>query len=139
MHASALMPFLSYPGCQCATYSGTARRDCTTESPAGWRYGEFSQFSRFCLFSYVCISLLVCPKVHCFKAVVWIQHASHIPDCSKFTCLFMGQGGRVSLSTSGNGQARSSASSRGRWRTGKNGENWLRNHCAASTTLAVKG
>ena len=30
--------------------------------------------------------------------------------------------------TSGNGQALSSASPRGRWRTGKNGENWLQNH-----------
>ena len=29
---------------------------------------------------------------------------------------------------SGNGQAWSSASPRGQWRTGKNGENWLQNH-----------
>ena len=30
--------------------------------------------------------------------------------------------------TSGNGQTWSSASPRGQWRTGKNGENWLQNH-----------
>ena len=30
--------------------------------------------------------------------------------------------------TSGNGQAWSSASPRGQWRRGKNGENWLQNH-----------
>ena len=32
------------------------------------------------------------------------------------------------LTTLGNGQAWSSASSRGQWRTGKNGKNWLQNH-----------
>ena len=36
-----------------------------------------------------------------------------------------GRGGKI---TSGNGQAWSSASPRGPWRTGKNGGNWLRNH-----------
>ena len=36
--------------------------------------------------------------------------------------------GRGGKSTSGNGQARSSPSPRGKWRTGKNGENRLRNH-----------
>ena len=36
-----------------------------------------------------------------------------------------GRGGRT---TSGNGQAWSSASPRGQWRTGKNGDNWLQNH-----------
>ena len=35
---------------------------------------------------------------------------------------------RKRLETSGNGQAWSSASPRGQWRTGKNGENWLQNH-----------
>ena len=40
------------------------------------------------------------------------------------------QGGqrRGGKTTSGNGQAWSSASPRGQWRTGKNGENWLQNH-----------
>ena len=32
------------------------------------------------------------------------------------------------MKTSGNGQAWSSASPRGQWRAGKNGENWLQNH-----------
>ena len=36
--------------------------------------------------------------------------------------------GRGGKTTSGNGQAWSSASSRGQWRTWKNGENWLQNH-----------
>ena len=36
--------------------------------------------------------------------------------------------GRGRKTTSGNGQAWSSASPRGQWRTGKNGENWLQNH-----------
>ena len=36
-----------------------------------------------------------------------------------------GRGGKTTL---GNGQALSSPSPRGQWRTGKNGENWLQNH-----------
>ena len=36
--------------------------------------------------------------------------------------------GRGGKTTSGNGQAWSSPSPRGQWRTGKNGGNWLRNH-----------
>ena len=36
--------------------------------------------------------------------------------------------GRGGETTSGNGQAWSSASPRGQWRTGKNGENWLQSH-----------
>ena len=36
--------------------------------------------------------------------------------------------GRGGKKTSGNGQAWSSASPRGQWRTGKNGEDWLQNH-----------
>ena len=36
--------------------------------------------------------------------------------------------GRDGKTTSGNGQAWSSESPRGQWRTGENGENWLQNH-----------
>ena len=36
--------------------------------------------------------------------------------------------GRGGKTTSGNGQAWSSASPRGQWRTGKNGDNWLQNY-----------
>ena len=36
--------------------------------------------------------------------------------------------GKCGKTTSGNGQAWSSASPRGQWRTGKKGENWLQNH-----------
>ena len=39
-----------------------------------------------------------------------------------------GDTGRGWRTTSGNGQARSSASLKEQWRTGKNGENWLQNH-----------
>ena len=47
--------------------------------------------------------------------------------------------GRGGKTTSGNGQAWSSASPRGQWRTRKNGENWLQIICGAPTTLGVKG
>ena len=46
--------------------------------------------------------------------------------------------GRGGKTTSGNGQAWSSASPRGQWGTGKNGENWLQDICGAPTTLGVK-
>ena len=46
---------------------------------------------------------------------------------------------RGGKTASGNGQAWSSASPRGQWRTGKNGENWLQNHLWCPMTLAVKG
>ena len=39
-----------------------------------------------------------------------------------------GDRGRGGKTTSGNGQAWSSPSPRGQWRTGKNGENWLQNY-----------
>ena len=47
--------------------------------------------------------------------------------------------GRGGKTTSGNGQAWSSASPKGQWRTGKNGGNWLQIICGAPTILAVKG
>ena len=40
----------------------------------------------------------------------------------------MADRGRGGKTTSGNGQAWSSVSPKGQWRTGKNGENWLQNH-----------
>ena len=40
----------------------------------------------------------------------------------------MADKGRGGKTASGNGQAWSSPSPRGQWRTGKNGGNWLRNH-----------
>ena len=39
--------------------------------------------------------------------------------------------------TSGNGQAWSSASPRGQWKTGKNGENWLQNHLWCPTIMMM--
>ena len=47
--------------------------------------------------------------------------------------------GRGGKTTSGNGQAWSSASPRGRWRTGKNGENCLQNHLWCSNDPRGKG
>ena len=55
--------------------------------------------------------------------------------CPKWSCKAQWKGeedkanrGRGGTTTSGNGQAWSSASPRGQWRTGKNGEYWLQNH-----------
>ena len=47
-----------------------------------------------------------------------------------------GRGGKV---TSGNGEAWSSASPRGQWRTGKNGETGCEIICGAPSTLADEG
>ena len=47
---------------------------------------------------------------------------------SNVTCLDKADRGRGGKKTSGNGQAWSSPSPRGQWRTGKNGGNRLRNH-----------
>ena len=46
--------------------------------------------------------------------------------------------GRGGKTTSGNGQAWSSAGPRGQWRTGKNGKNGCEIICGALATLAVK-
>ena len=47
--------------------------------------------------------------------------------------------GRGGKTTSGNGQAWSSAGHRGQWRTGKNGGNGCKIICGAPVTLAVTG
>ena len=69
------------------------------------------------------------------RKLQWYGHVSHSSDLAK--TILQGtvkgrrrQGGqrRGWKTTSGNGQAWSSASPRGQWRTGKNGENWLQNH-----------
>ena len=52
--------------------------------------------------------------------LMWIRIGS-----TYYYTVYNKRGGKT---TSGNGQAWSSAGSRGQWRTGKNGENWLRNH-----------
>ena len=52
---------------------------------------------------------------------------------------FKGDRGRGGKTTSGNGQAWSSAGPRGQWKTGKNGENWLRNHLWCTNDLRGKG
>ena len=67
-------------------------------------------------------------------AVVWScfpfirsgqNHLARHSERRKKTRQTAEEGGKT---TSGNGQAWSSASPRGQWRTGKNGENWLQNH-----------
>ena len=63
-------------------------------------------------------------------------HPAHLPvRLAETSCKAQCKGeedkadkGRGGKTTSGNGQAWSSASPRGQWRTGKNGENWLQNH-----------
>ena len=45
--------------------------------------------------------------------------------------------GRDWRTTSGNEQVWSSASPRGQWRTGKNGENWLQNHLWCPTIMMM--
>ena len=70
----------------------------------------------------------------------WYGHVSHSSGLAKTvlqgTVKGVGGGGREDKAdrgrggktTSGNGQAWSSPSPRGQWRTGENGGNWLRNH-----------
>ena len=65
----------------------------------------------------------------------WYGHVSHSSGLAKTILHGTVKGGRRQgrqrkggKTTSGNGQAWSLASPRGRWRTGKNGENWLQNY-----------
>ena len=67
-------------------------------------------------------------------AVVWIclpfirsgqNHLARHSERGEEDKADRGRGGKT---TSGNGQAWSSASPRGQWRTGENGGNWLPNH-----------
>ena len=65
----------------------------------------------------------------------WYGHVSHSSGPAKIILQGTVKGekdkadrGRGGKTTSGKGQAWSSASPRGQWRTGKNGENWLQNH-----------
>ena len=65
----------------------------------------------------------------------WYGHVSRSSGLAKTILQGTLKGGRRQgrqrkrwKTTSGNGQAWSSASPRGQWRTGKNGENWLKKH-----------
>ena len=65
----------------------------------------------------------------------WCGHVSRYQVWSKPSCKAQRKGeedkadkGRGEKTTSGNGQAWSSASPKGKWKTGENGENWLQNH-----------
>ena len=65
----------------------------------------------------------------------WYGHVSLHQVWPKPSCKAQWKGeedkadrGRGGKTKSGNGQAWSSASPRGQWRTGRNGENWLQNH-----------
>ena len=65
----------------------------------------------------------------------WYGHVSRSSSLAKNILQGTVKGGRRQgrqrkrrKTTSGNGQACSSASPRGQWKTGKNGENWLQNH-----------
>ena len=52
---------------------------------------------------------------------------------------YLADKGRGGKTTSGNGQAWSSASPRGQWRTGKNGKNWLQNYLWCPNDLRGQG
>ena len=70
------------------------------------------------------------------RKLQWYGHVSRSSDLAKTILQGTvkrgrrqgGDKGRGWKTTLGNGQAWSSASPRGQWRTGKNGENWLQNH-----------
>ena len=69
------------------------------------------------------------------RKLQWYGHVSRSSGLAKTILQGTVKGGRRQgdrerggKTTSGNGQAWSSASPRGQWRTGKNGGNWLRNH-----------
>ena len=70
------------------------------------------------------------------RKLQWYGHVSRSSGLAKTILQGTVKGGRRQgeqrrrggKATSGNGQAWSSASPRGQWRTGKNGENWLQNH-----------
>ena len=68
------------------------------------------------------------------RKLQWYGHVSRSPGLAKPFCKAQWKGeekadrGRGGKTTSGNGQAWSSSSPRGQWRTGKNGGNWLWNH-----------
>ena len=69
------------------------------------------------------------------RKLQWYCHVSHSSDLAQTILqdtvkgeedkVDRGRGGKTTL---GNGQVWSSASPRGQWRTGKNGENWLQNY-----------
>ena len=70
------------------------------------------------------------------RKMQWYGHVSRSSGLANTILLGTVKGGRRrgrqrergGKTTSGNGQAWSSASPREQWRTGKNGENWMRNH-----------
>ena len=70
------------------------------------------------------------------RKLQWYGHVSRSSSLAKTIVQGTVKGGRRQgrqrkrggKTTSGNGQAWSSASPRGQWRTGKNGENWFQNH-----------
>ena len=77
------------------------------------------------------------------RKLQWYGHVSHSSSLAKAILQGTVKGGRrrgrVGKTTSGNGQAWSSASHRGQWRTGKVEETSCKITCDAPMTLAVKG
>ena len=67
---------------------------------------------------------------------VWTENTLHHHYHQSLNREDRGRGGKT---TSGNGQAWSSASPRGQWRTGENEENWLQNHLWCPNDTPVKG
>ena len=69
------------------------------------------------------------------RKLQWCGHVSRYQVWQKPSCKAQWKGeedktdkGKGGKTTLGNGQVWSSASPRGQWRTGKNGEKWLQNH-----------
>ena len=70
------------------------------------------------------------------RKLQWYGHVSHSSGLAKTILQGTVKGGREDKAdrgrggktTSGNGQVWNSASPKGQWRKGKNGENWLQNH-----------
>ena len=76
------------------------------------------------------------------RKLQWYDHVSCSLDLAKTILQDTVKGGRIQgrqkkrwEDNIGNGQAWSSESPRGQWKTGKNGENWLQNHLWCPTEL----
>ena len=76
------------------------------------------------------------PTIVTRRKLQWYGHVSRSSGLAKTILQGTVKGGKT---TSGNGQAWSSASPRGQWRTGKMEKTGCKIICGAPTTLAVKG
>ena len=113
-------PTLWYTGATAALSGTSTSGKCT-----GGQRVDFWLLLYFLLFT------TVLSQKHCSGMVMFPVHQVR----PKPSCKAQWKGeedkadkGRGGKTTAGNGQAWSSPSPRGQWRTGKNGENWLQSH-----------